>query len=305
MLFCHSPAHNVMDTKSLKHFLALSETLHFGRASEICHLSTSALSRSIQQLEENLGVSLFSRDNRHVELTPEGRVFLVYARDALDQWDTLRNSLLLESNQLQGEISVYCSVTASYSFLYDLLRQFRSEHPRVEIKLHTGDPAVAVQRILHGEEDIAIAARPDTLPKGLAFRSIGLSPLVFIAPADISQIPHLISADPDHINWAKIPMILSEQGLARNRVDEWFRNKAIKPSIYAQVSGNEAIVSMVSLGLGVGVVPKIVLDNSPLAERVQILPVTPRLAAYDVGVTVLNRKLRNPLIQAFWSQIQA
>lgn len=293
-----------MDTRPLRHFLTLAETLHFGRASDLCHLSPSGLTRSIRQLETSVGARLFIRDNRHVELTPEGRIFLDYAREALDQWDTLRNGLQAGAQALQGEISVYCSVTASYSFLYDLLRQFRSQQPGIEIKLHTGDPAVAVQRILHGEEDLAIAARPDSLPQGLAFRSIGLSPLVFIAPVDTTSIPALQEPDLDRVDWSRVPMILSELGLSRKRLDEWFRNRAIKPNIYAQVSGNEAIVSMVSLGLGVGVVPRIVLDNSPLADRVQVLPVTPRLAAYDVGVTVLNRKLRNPLIQAFWSQIQ-
>ncbi|WP_404416443.1 HTH-type transcriptional activator IlvY [Marinospirillum sp.] len=293
-----------MDTRLLKQFLTLSETLHFGKASDLCHLSPSALSRSIKQLEETLGVSLFNRDNRHVELTAEGRIFQDYARDTLSQWDSLRNTLLCEAQELQGEISVYCSVTASYSFLYDLLRQFRSHHPKIGIKLHTGDPAAAVSQVLKGEEDLAIAARPDTLPPGLAFRSIGLSPLVFIAPVDDPLINPLLEPEPDQADWSQVPMILSERGLARERLDAWFRQKAIKPNIYAQVSGNEAIVSMVSLGLGVGVVPRIVLDNSPLANRVKMLAVTPHLAAYDVGVCVLERKLRSPLIQAFWSQIQ-
>lgn len=294
----------MMDIRLLKQFLTLAETLHFGRAGDLCNLSPSALSRSIKQLETTLGVTLFNRDNRHVELTPEGVIFQKYARDALSQWDSLRNTLLSEAQELQGEISVYCSVTASYSFLYDLLRQFRSQHPRIEIKLHTGDPAAAISQVLKGEEDLAIAARPNQLPTGLAFRSIGLSPLVFIAPEEDPWISPLLKPNLEAIDWSSLPMILSERGLARERVDAWFRQKAIKPNIYAQVSGNEAIVSMVSLGLGVGVVPKIVLDNSPLAKRVQLLDITPRLAAYDVGVCVLEKKLRSPLIQAFWSQIQ-
>lgn len=293
-----------MDLRLLKHFLTLSETLHYGRAADLCHLSSSALSRSIKQLEATLGVTLFDRDNRHVELTSEGLIFQKYAREALSQWDSLRNTLLSEAQELQGEVSVYCSVTASYSFLYDLLRQVRNRYPRIEIKLHTGDPAAAISRVLKGEEDLAIAARPNQLPAGLAFRSIGLSPLEFIAPQEDPWISPLLQSNPTDIEWSQVPMILSERGLARDRVDAWFRQKAIKPNIYAQVSGNEAIVSMVSLGLGVGVVPKIVLDNSPLADRVQLLDITPRLAAYDVGVCVLEKKLRSPLIQAFWSQIQ-
>ncbi|MFK7161821.1 HTH-type transcriptional activator IlvY [Marinospirillum sp. MEB164] len=292
-----------MEHRLLRHFLALVETLHFSRASEMVHLSPSALSRSIQQLEARLGTQLFVRDNRHVELTPAGRLCAEYARDALHQWDSLKNRLQAQAQELQGEISVYCSVTASYSFLYPLLDRFRARYPLVEIKLHTGDPAVALQHVIQGEEDIAIAARPDQLPPAVAFRSIGLSPLVFIAPRQEPMIDRLLGQELKDIDWSQLPMILSEQGLGRQRVDAWFRQKALKPKIYAQVSGNEAIVSMVSLGLGVGVVPQIVLDNSPLIDRVKILPVTPHLAAYDVGVALLKRKLHNPLIQAFWDLI--
>ncbi|OOV87121.1 HTH-type transcriptional activator IlvY [Oceanospirillum linum] len=292
-----------MDTRLLKHFLALSETLHFGRASEACHISSSALSRSIKQLEDSLGVSLFERDNRTVSLTQQGLKFQVYAREALSQWDMIRNALLEDAQELQGELSMYCSVTASYSFLHDILRRFRSRYPRIEIKLHTGAPEPAVHRVLNGDEDIAIAARPDNLSGALAFKSTGLSPLLFIAPTDDAVIAPQFAGDIEHVNWSDVPMILSEQGLARTRVDRWFSNKALKPNIYAQVAGNEAIVSMVSLGFGVGVVPKIVLENSPLANTVQVLPVTPTLPAFDVGVCVLKKKLKNPLIEAFWAQL--
>jgi LysR family positive regulator for ilvC len=95
-------------------------------------------------------------------------------------------------------------------------------------------------------------------------------------------------------------MILSEAGVSRGRVDEWFREQGIGPNIYAQVAGNEAIVSMVSLGFGIGVVPKIVLDNSPLAERVQVLEVEPALEPFDIGLFTLKKSLKNPLVSAFW-----
>jgi len=99
-------------------------------------------------------------------------------------------------------------------------------------------------------------------------------------------------------------MILSESGLSRQRVDAWFARLGIKPDIYAQVAGNEAIVSMVSLGFGVGVVPRIVLDNSPLAGKVEVLDIQPQLDAYDVGLFTLEKKLKSPLIKAFWGQWQ-
>ena len=128
-----------------------------------------------------------------------------------------------------------------------------------------------------------------------------MSPLVFVAPlepadANLAQLPPT-----DPAEWAEIPMILATGGIARRRVDTWFRALDVTPRIYAQVAGNEAIVSMVSLGLGVGVVPKIVLDNSPHAERVRVLDVDPVLDPYDLGLFTLKRHLRTPLVNAFWS----
>ena len=96
-------------------------------------------------------------------------------------------------------------------------------------------------------------------------------------------------------------MILPERGVGRSRVDEWFRRIGATPSVYAQVAGNEAIVSMVSLGFGVGVVPRIVLDNSPLAATVRVLDVQPGLASYEVGLFALEKRLASTLIRAFWS----
>lgn len=290
-----------MEIRTLKLFLQLTESLHFGRASEAAHISPSALSRSIKQLEEELGVVLFERDNRKVSLTRSGEAFLDYAREAVDGWEAVRSRLQSASGELSGEISLFCSVTASYSFLYELLSRFRLKYPKIEIKLHTGDAASAVGRVLSGEEDLTIAARPDRLPANLAFKRISISPLVFIAPLKDPALDLLLSESA----WDRVPMILSEEGLARQRVDGWFRNRGVKPKIYAQVAGNEAIVSMVGLGFGIGVVPKIVLDNSPLADRVRILPVAPGLEPFDVGLCALTKRLNNPLVGALWQQLQS
>ncbi|MCP4001926.1 MAG: HTH-type transcriptional activator IlvY [Gammaproteobacteria bacterium] len=297
-----------MDIRNLKQFVALSDSLHFGRASEVSHVSSSALSRSIRQLEDEVGATLFERNNRSVSLTHAGGLFLVYARDALTQWDSVLNTLMEESGELYGEVSMYCSVTASYSFLFDLLSRFRMDHPRIEIKLHTGDPEHAITRVLAGNEDISIGARPSQLPNSLAFKPIAVSPLVFIAARKKvgmnKVVAGLVRGKQEGTFWAATPMILSESGIARRRVDHWFSELGIKPDIYAQVAGNEAIVSMVSLGFGVGVVPRIVLDNSPLAKKVVVLDVQPELEAYDVGLFTQKKKLGSPLINAFWSQLK-
>lgn len=292
-----------MDMRPLKHFLALAETLHFGRASEACHVSPSTLSRTIRQLEESLGVALFERDNRHVGLTRQGRTFQAYAREALEEWEALRQSLMSEARTLTGEISIYCSVTASYSFLYELLSEFRTRHPGIELKLHTGDPAQSLHRVLAGNEDMAITPRPRQSPDALGFKSLTRSPLVFIAPHAAHDWIPTTPESPSAEQWREVPMILSEAGLSRQYSDTWFRALGVTPRIYAQVAGHEAIVSMVGLGFGLGVVPRIVLDTSPLAERVRILPVKPELPHYDVGLCVLERRLKSPLIAALWDEV--
>ena len=298
----------VMDTRSLKYFLCLADNLHFGKASAESHISISTLSRQIRQLEKELAVTLFVRDNRSVKLTHEGQLFVQYARDAVGQWSSMRNQLAALNGDLQGEVSLYCSVTAVYSLLYDLLNEAREAFPDIEIKLHTGDPDHAIERVLAGEEDMSIAAHPQTLPRGLVFKPITFSPLVFIGPVEEAkqwplpwQASKQVPSGEFASAWSQVPFIVPEAGLSRQRLDVWFKQLSITPRIYAQVSGNEAIVTMVSLGLGVGLVPKIVLDNSPVADRVAVLPVQPQLQPYHVGVFVQKKSLNNPLVKAFWS----
>lgn len=292
-----------MNIKNFSHFLALADSLHFGRASAHCNISISALSRNIRQLEEELGVVLFNRDNRTVALTNEGEKFQQYAREATSQWELIRHEMTDSNRQLAGELSLYCSVTASYSILFSLLEQFRPDYPEIEIKLHTGAPEHAIARVAAGQEDISIAAHPPTLGRGVIFKAITESPLVFIAPVSHHDIDFAnLKKTPK--TWANVPMVLPETGIARNRVDGWFKQIGISPRIYAQVEGYEAIVSMVSLGFGVGVIPKIVLDNSPLAERIQIIEVQPKLEAFRVGLFTLKRSLKNPLVAAFWKSVK-
>lgn len=284
-----------MDITKLKLFCSLAGSLHFGRAASACHVSPSTLSRNIKQLEDDLGVDLFERDNRSVALTREGDSFLDFAREVLQQWETYQESLVAKADKLYGQLSIYCSVTASYSFLYDILTEFRVKHPGIAIKLHTGDPAQSIERVQAGYEDIAIAAKPEKLPAGMSFKSIAHSSLVFICAKG-----HLEWNEAD---WNHIPIIIPEEGLPRERLNVWFNEHQIKPDIYAEVKGNEAIVSMVSLGFGVGVLPKMVVDNSPLANQVEAFSRQPDLGPYSMGLCVMEKRLKSPILAAFWAQL--
>ncbi len=135
-----------MNLQELKLFRHLAASLHFGRTSRACNLTPSALTRTIQRLEEELGQPLFIRDNRSVALTPAGEIFREYAEDALQRWQELTNRLAA-GEVPGGQLSLYCSVTAVYGILPNLLGRFREKYPRVHLNLQTGDAARALVKL--------------------------------------------------------------------------------------------------------------------------------------------------------------
>ena len=170
-----------MDTRTLSVFLSVADTLNFSRSSELLHMSVSAVSRTIQRLEDELGQPLLERDNRSVRLTSAGREFREYARHSQAEWQQLRRKLGSDA-ELAGEVSLYCSVTATYSVLAPILEAFRVTHPAVEIMMHTGDQADGISRILEGQDDVAVSGRPSQLPRRLEFLPLLESPLQFCMP---------------------------------------------------------------------------------------------------------------------------
>ncbi|MFZ5775790.1 MAG: HTH-type transcriptional activator IlvY [Thermodesulfobacteriota bacterium] len=285
-----------MDLEELKLFRHLAESLHFGRTSRACHVTPSALTRAIQRMEAELGERLFDRDNRSVRLTQAGEALRRYAEETLERWKELRATLAGEA-ALHGEISLYCSVTAAYGILPAILGRFRQAYPEVHVNLQTGDAALGLSKLLDGQVDLAIDARPERLPPGLEFRKITETPLVFIAPLAFSGV---VVRDGAAIDWRRTPVVMAEQGVGRERLDRWFAARKIQPHIAAQVAGNEAIIALVGLGCGVGLVPRLVLEKSPLQEQIEVLSVAPPLAPFTLGICTARKHMRNPMIRAFW-----
>lgn len=285
-----------MNNHELLLFKHLAGTLHFGQTSRACHVTPSALTRTIQRLEEELGEKLFLRDNRSVLLTEAGKAFRSYADDVLKRYEMLQVQLS-HNTRLGGEISLYCSVTAAYSILPAIFQKFRNAHPDVHINLQTGDAALALHTLQNKEADITVAALPSNLPDQVEFLKILETPLVFIAPAAFSET---VQYNDDGIDWQKTPVILANFGLSRERTDRWFHEKNIVPNMYAQVAGNEAIIAMVALGCGAGIVPKLVLEKSPLQNQISILEVSPALKPFSIGICTMDRNMRLPQVCAFW-----
>jgi LysR family transcriptional regulator, positive regulator for ilvC len=291
----------LMDIRHLQLFRHLTRTLHFAKTSQACYITPSALTRVIQRLEAELGKKLFIRDNRSVELTPAGILFKKYSDAVLEQWNILHDKFSSDVI-LQGSLSLYCSVTAAYGILPDIMKKYRTANPEVKIHLETGDPAKALTKLSNQDSDIVIAALPDTLPKDFIFKKILKSPLIFIAPL---QSPDIVKYRDGKIDWEKTPLIIPDYGLSRDRIDKWFAKENFIPNIYSIVAGNEAIIVMVNLGCGIGLVPEMVLEKSSLSNKVKILTDTPQLPSFTIGLCTRKKNLVNPRVSALWNIIRS
>lgn len=286
-----------MDVRELKIFLTVAEYLHFGRASQACNLSPSALTRTIQRLEEQVGQPLLLRDNRSVTLSPAGEQFRSYARKAVQEWQDFRNTLK-QAKEVGGNLSIYASITAVYSLLPNLLEVYRDAYPAVQLEIRTGAAEQAVERLQRQEIDLAVAALPDRQRSHIEFLPITTTPLVFIAPTGKAAQPGIGSG---RLDLSSAPLVLPQTGLSRRRLDKWLKEKRITPNIASEVSGNEAIIPMVRLGIGIGIVPRLVLDRSPFREAVAVLDDAPQLGSYEVGLCTIKRSLQHPAVKAFWN----
>ena len=287
-----------MDIRSQQLFLHLAQTLHFGRTSEHFHMSPSALTRAIKRLEGEVGHCLLIRDKRSVALSPAGKVFLAYAQESVVRWQKMSQSLSGAGEALSGELSLYCSVTASYGFLSPILARFRQQYPNIDIKLHTGDQALSLERAAKGLDDIVIAAEPDQLSDNLNFHALVRSRLCLVVPLMACSVSDLLAQR--DVPWGDVPFIVPEAGVTRARLEQWWQDMSVKPRIYAQVSGHEAIVSMVALGFGVALVPELVIASSPVAASIQVLPVECLREDIVVGLCSSQARMDDPLIGAFW-----
>jgi LysR family positive regulator for ilvC len=115
--------------------------------------------------------------------------------------------------------------------------------------------------------------------------------LLLIAPKD-AKLNHISQVD-----WRQHSLVLPESGPSKRIVHHWFTEQGIKPRVYATVAGNEAIVSMVALGCGLGIVPEVVLDNSVISQKVTRIALAD-IEAYQLGLCCLQKRATEPAIQA-------
>lgn len=269
-----------MNFYELEAFLALARTLHFGRAAEEVNISPSALSRVITRLEQENNSIFFDRTNRQVSLTADGKIFCAYAKKILEERADLASSLSHDADKTAGTLHVYASVTACYTVLPRFIQQLALQYPNIQLSVETGDPAGAVQSVRDGRAALAVAAIPEDGLAGMEAISVCRTPLVYAA-ATTGPYTEVNGSPQDIIS--SVPLILPKTGIARKRFDKWTKSRNVKPIIAAETEGNEAILAIAQLGLGIGLVPQIVLENGPYKNGFVIHTAGNTLGYYDVG----------------------
>jgi DNA-binding transcriptional LysR family regulator len=245
-----------MELRHLKYFVAVAEELHFTRAADRLHIAQPPLSQQIKQLEEELGTRLFERSKRQVELTTAGRAVLDEARRAIGQVERVVMAARRAQRGEVGELSVGVSSSAPYTTLPAILRTFRARYPAVRLTLYERSTEDQIAMLRTGTIDAGFVRAPspaDTV--GLEIRPILREPLVVALPQG-HQFGRRKQVAVSALKGA--PFVLSPRHAAPTLYDQIVglcRREGFEPQVAQEATQMQTIVSLVSAGLGVAIVP--------------------------------------------------
>lgn len=251
-----------MDIRQLRHFAAVAETLHFGRAAERLGMTQPPLSQSILALERELGAPLFARTRRSVALTPFGEQWLAFVREALTNVDALPGIAQRLRLGEAGRLELSFVSTADYSILPDLVRRYAALYPEVEIRLTeaTSDLQIAALMAGQGHAGLIIPPAGGALPEALAYRRLVFEPLVVAAPERWIETGRLTPSGDALAAEAlsEAPVIIFPRHTApafHDLVTGYFAERGGRANIVQEAIQMQTIISLVSAGMGVALVP--------------------------------------------------
>ena len=149
-----------MNLRDLKYVIAVAETHHFGKAAERCFVSQPTLSGQIKKLEEELGVAIFERTSRSVEITPVGEVILAHARQMMEQADAIEQLARAQQDPLAGPLRVGAIPTLSPYLMPLILLPLKKQHPQMKLVLAEELTDILLERLRNHEIDAALLATP-------------------------------------------------------------------------------------------------------------------------------------------------
>lgn len=242
-----------MDLRSVRCFLRVADTLHFGRAAEELHLSQPALSQRIRTLERDVGATLLDRDRRGVRLTPAGLAFLQPAQAAIAHGDKAVDLARRAAGGSLGRLRLGFTVIASYTWLPRAVQRFRGAYPGVTVDLTEMNSPATEAALAGGDIDIGVL-HPPLARSELTARSLPAEPLVLALPAG-----HRL-ADTDLIAFADLagePLLAAPRSVGPVLFDNLvgcFRAAGVEPLIAQEVTPVTTLAGLVAAGAGIGFV---------------------------------------------------
>ncbi|MBE0483027.1 MAG: LysR family transcriptional regulator [Bacterioplanes sp.] len=281
-----------MDTQTLRAFLAVAEQASFSIAAEHLHLTQSAVSKRIQQLELQLGTLLFDRHNRTVSLTEAGLALRPRAQHILD----LVNDTELQIHNLRGEVAGTLSLATSHHIglhrLPPILREFVKRYPNAQINLDFLSSERAYQAIQMRQVELALTTLDDHCPEQIAATTLWQDDMVCVVA---NSHPLAQQASITLHDLAASAAILPEPDtITFKLVEQVFRSAGIP--LYAPMPTNylETIKMMVSVGMGWSVLP-----NNMVDQQLRVLPWPSTKLQRQLGMLHLEHRTLSNAAQAF------
>ncbi|HEV8022448.1 MAG TPA: LysR substrate-binding domain-containing protein [Candidatus Lustribacter sp.] len=242
-----------MELRHLRYFVAVAEHLHFGRAADALATAQPSLSRQILQLEDELGVKLFERTNRRVELTDAGRTFLADARRTLEAADASVRHVRENAEGTRGELRLAFIAGAMMSVLPDVLREYRRRYPNVVVVPHALPYNEHFPALHAGTIDLAWTI-PIPDPE-ITSRVITSDGLLVVLPSDHRLAGERVIEVARLAGDALITIARAEAPMFHNITLEVCLSNGFRPDVIHEVFDMGTILGLAAAGFGVGLIP--------------------------------------------------
>src|SRR5512139_2775035 len=243
-----------ISTRQLRAFMALAAERNFTRAAAASHLSQPAFSALIRQLEESLGVRLFDRTTRQVDLTAEGEEFESSARRVLAEFDAAEAAMRERVERQRGRVSIALMPSLAADWLPQVLAGFRAEYPGIEIEVADVLSEPCIERVRSGRADFALAATRADTPE-LRAELFCSDDFHLVCPATHPLARSRTLRPRDVAAWPFIH--LSRTSSVRQYIDAATHPQSLRSVL--EVDQLATVAGMVRAGLGISIVPALTL----------------------------------------------
>ncbi len=252
-----------MQLHQLTYFVAVARTRHFTRAAESVHVAQPSLSKQIQRLERELGAALFNRGRGNVTLTPAGETLLPLARRILADVESAQVHVQELAGLARGRLRLGATPSLSTVLLPDVLRIFRDAYPGIELVIDESGSRDLVRLLALGELDMALIILPlQTRDPALSTTPILREPLVVAVASEESPIKTIKTKTVKVQDLGRLPLVMFREGYdLRDATLAACRRARTEPRFTVEGGEMDAVLRFVEAGLGVAVVPSMVLAD--------------------------------------------